>query len=51
MAVSAVKVRAFFGAIFAVVILIGFAGVATTALGMDLPILRDIAGAVGVTGE
>lgn len=50
MAVSAVKIRAFFGAVFAVVVLIGFAAIATTALGMNIPILRDIAAFFGVSG-
>ena len=51
MAVSGVKIRAFFGAVFAVVVLIGFASVAATGLGLDLPILRDIAGLFGITGS
>lgn len=51
MAVSAVKIRAFFGAVFAVVVLIGFAAVVTTAMGMNIPVLRDIAGVFGITGE
>ena len=50
MAVSAVKVRGFIGAVFAVVVLIGFAAVATTAMGLNIPILRDIAGALGFSG-
>ena len=42
MAVSAVKVRGFIGAVFA--------AVATTAMGMNIPILRDIAGALRFSG-
>ena len=49
MAVSAVKIRAFFGAVFAVVLLIVFAAFATTSLGMDIPILRDIGAAIGAS--
>ena len=49
MAVSGVKVRAFFGAVFAVIVLILFASFATTSLGMNIPILRDIGAAIGAT--
>jgi hypothetical protein len=48
MAVSMVKVRAFFGAVFAVIVLVGFLAVGLTAMGLDLPILSDIAGLFGV---
>jgi hypothetical protein len=50
MAVSGVKVRGYLGAVFAVVVLIGFAAVATKSMGMNIPILRNIAGALGVSG-
>jgi hypothetical protein len=51
MAVSAVKIRAFIGAVFATVVLIGFAAIGTTVMGFNIPILRNIAAVFGVTGE
>ena len=51
MAVSMVKIRAFIGGVVAVVVLIGFAALATTAMGMNIPFLRDIAAIFGVSGQ
>lgn len=50
MAVSGVKVRAFLGAVFAVIVLILFAAIVTTSMGMNIPGLRNIAGALGFSG-
>ncbi len=46
--VRATKVRAFIGAVFAIVVLVLFAAVATSMLGMEVPVLSGIAGAIGM---
>ena len=48
MAVSMVKIRAFIAACVAIVALVLGGSVAITALGGDVPVIRDIAGIFGV---
>jgi hypothetical protein len=42
------RIRAFIGAVFAIVVLIVFAAIAAKAMGKDIPILRDISRAIGM---
>lgn len=44
------KTREIFGAIFALVLLVIFAAIATGLFGWNIPVLRDIANAMGVGG-
>lgn len=42
------QIRAFIGTVFAIVVLIVFAAIAASAMGMDIPILRNISSALGM---
>jgi len=42
------QIRAFIGAVFAIVILVVFAAIAASAMGKDVPILRVISRALGM---
>jgi ABC-type phosphate/phosphonate transport system permease subunit len=42
------QIRAFIGTVFAIVVLIVFAAIAASAMGKDIPILRDISRAIGM---
>jgi len=42
------QIRALLGALFAIVVLTVFAAIAASAMGKDVPILRDISGALGM---
>ncbi len=44
------KTREMIGAIFAIVLVILFAAIATGLFGWNIPVLRDIANALGVGG-
>ena len=44
------KIRSFVAALVAIILVILLAAVATAAMGMDLPILGDIARAIGMGG-
>jgi len=45
---SMVRIRSFIAGVVALVLVIVLASVGTAALGMDIPVLSDIAGALGV---
>jgi len=45
---SMVKIRGFFAGVFALVLVILLASVGTAALGMDIPVLSDIAAVFGI---
>lgn len=42
------QIRAFLGAVFAIIVLVVFAAIAAALFGMDIPVLRDISGAIGI---
>ncbi len=42
------QIRAFIGTVFAIAVLVVFAAIAASAMGKDIPILRNISGALGM---
>jgi len=42
------KIRAFFGVVFAIVVLVGFIAIAAAMFGVRLPILSDITDTLGI---
>lgn len=46
--ISMTKIRGFLASVFAIILVILLASVGTAMLGMDIPVLSDIAAAVGV---